>query len=403
MSLLIKALQKAEQGNKRPEDKPGLPATDLELEPMHPEHPAQEAIQSNTPLARDEPKHVSQQSAAAMFKAKSVQPANAASKRAWLFIGIGLILLLCIAAGFYSYLQSLQQPVLAPIKPLPPLVSVTPEPPVAVASTEQTPPVAEADAATPVPAEKMPDIPVAAATVAASNDVAKPGEVASQPPRRSPPASQQLAFGEPVASVEDNPVKITRIAPNAGINPTVLSAYQAFMAGNDAAAQTLYWQVLRSDVRNIDALLGMAAIAARQQRKDDAAGWYGKVLEVEPRNTVAQAGMIALLSGADPITNESRIKNLLAQKPQSAHLHAALGNHYAGQNQWPAAQQAYFDAYHFDSDNAEYAFNLAISLDHLGKSSLALKYYKESQVLLADSAATNIDRAQLESRIAQLQ
>jgi uncharacterized protein HemY len=126
-------------------------------------------------------------------------------------------------------------------------------------------------------------------------------------------------------------------------------------------------------------------------------------MEIEPRNTVAQAAMISLLSEADPVTSESRIKNLLAQKPQAAYLHAALGNLYAGQNQWPAAQQAYFDAYHFDTGNAEYAFNLAVSLDHLGKTSLALQYYKEAQALLTNTAANNIDRAQLESRIAQLQ
>ena len=132
-------------------------------------------------------------------------------------------------------------------------------------------------------------------------------------------------------------------------------------------------------------------------------GWYGKVLEVDPRNNIAQAATASLLAQADPVSGESRIKNLLAQQPQAAHLHAALGNLYAEQNQWPLAQQAYFKAHQYDANNAEYAFNLAVSLDQLGKPALALQYYKTTLELLPKSGTGSIDRAQVESRIAQLQ
>jgi Tfp pilus assembly protein PilF len=179
-------------------------------------------------------------------------------------------------------------------------------------------------------------------------------------------------------------------------------AYQAFMNGDDVTAQRNYRQVLQSDIRNTDALLGMAAIAARQSRNDDAAGWYGKVLEVEPRNTVALSALAANTSQADLVATESRIKNLIAQQPEAAYLREALGNLYADKGQWPAAQQAYFDAFHMDASNAEYAFNLAVSLDQLGKPNLALDYYKRALSLIP-ATGSNIDRAQLESRIKQLQ
>jgi tetratricopeptide (TPR) repeat protein len=147
----------------------------------------------------------------------------------------------------------------------------------------------------------------------------------------------------------------------------------------------------------------MAAIAARQGRSNDALGWYGKVLEAEPRNNVAQAAMVSVMAQADPIGSESRIKNLLAQQPEAGYLHAALGGMYAGQNQWPLAQQSYFQALHFDAKNAEYAFNLAVSLDHLGKTAVALQYYKTTLELQSKSGIGNIDRTQVESRIAQLE
>src|SRR5690606_24036397 len=176
-----------------------------------------------------------------------------------------------------------------------------------------------------------------------------------------------------------------------------------FNAGNDAAAQHYYREVLQKDVRSVDALLGMAAIAARQGRNSDALGWYGKVLEVEPRNSIAQVAMVSVMAQADPVGSESRIKNLLAQQPEKAHLHAALGNLYAEQQQWPRAQQAYFHAMHFDAANAEYAFNLAVSLDHMGKAALALQYYKKTLELLSKSGVGNVDPVQVASRIAQLE
>lgn len=413
MSLLIKALQKAEQG-KHSEESANAPAGDvtLELAPMHaePMMETRSAQQSAAP-ATGGPRQTSQQAASAMFKAKSVKIANAGAKRMWIVAGIGLLLLLGVGLGFYSYLQSLQQPALVAIKP-PVLPAAEPQA-LAAAAAPITSPVME-PAPAPVDAinETAATKPASPALLADNGDPLPQAAAASQPRQLIPSDTgqtaqtaqpQQLAFGAPVADSVSSPVKVTRNSPSAAINPAVLSAYQAFIAGNDATAQSLYWQALRADTRNIDALLGMAAIAVRQGRHNDAAGWYAKVMEIEPRNTVAQAAMVSLLNAADPVANESRIKNLLAQKPEAAYLHAALGNLYAGQNQWPAAQQAYFDAYHFDNDNAEYVFNLAVSLDHLGKTPLALQYYKEAQALLPNTAVSNIDRAQLESRIAQLQ
>jgi tetratricopeptide (TPR) repeat protein len=412
MSLLIKALQKAEQG-KRSEEKTSTRSNDLALElaPLQSVTRPEDAATDMAPdrfVLEEEPKRASQQAAAStMFKAKSVQPASSGSKRVWLIACAGLILLLGISIGFYSYLESLQQPVPLAIKPAPSIISANAEPQlpdgVNLVASESTPSVLKVAATTPELSEDTQGVqPI---TPAADNDATSfSNEPAPQTriAQRARP-QQPMVFGAPVEATQANPVKVTRNTPTPAVNPVVLNAYQAFMVGNDAAAQDLYWEALRADVRNVDALLGMAAIAARQGRTNDAAGWYGKVLEVEPRNTIAQAAMISLLGTADPVTSESRIKNLLAQKPDSAYLHAALGNLYAEQNQWPAAQQAYFDAYHFNSDNAEYAFNLAISLDHLGKASLALKYYKEAQALLINTATTNIDRFQLESRIAQLQ
>ncbi|MBA3695974.1 MAG: hypothetical protein H0W85_04245 [Methylotenera sp.] len=199
------------------------------------------------------------------------------------------------------------------------------------------------------------------------------------------------------------PIKLVSKPQINGVDPTLLSAYQAFNHGQDALAQQQYRLVLQRDVRNVDALLGMAAIAQRQRRDADAFGWYQKVLEIEPRNTVAQSALINTQASVDSTATESKIKSMLAQQPEAAHLHEALGNLYAEQNQWPAAQEAYFNASRYAPNNADYAFNFAISLDHLGKSSLALIQYQRALDLVNKSGASSPDRAQLETRIRTLQ
>jgi Tfp pilus assembly protein PilF len=210
---------------------------------------------------------------------------------------------------------------------------------------------------------------------------------------------------------KSTPLKLVSRTPAAGVDPILLAAYEAYSRGDDAAAQKQYRQVLQGDTRNVDALLGMAAIALRQSRHADANGWYQKVLEVEPRNSTALSALANLqinnesagAAAADDAGTESRIKSMLAQQPDAANLHAALGNLYAAQNQWPQAQAAYFNASRYAPTSADYAFNLAVSLDQLGKSALALAQYQRALGLLNNSSASNLNKAELEARIQALQ
>lgn len=198
-------------------------------------------------------------------------------------------------------------------------------------------------------------------------------------------------------------LKLISKSSSTSVDPTLLAAYQAYTRGEDASAQQQYRLVLQHDVRNVDALLGMAAIAQRQGREADAAGWYQKVIEVDPQNSIAQTALVSPQAGADITNAESRIKNLLANQPEAAHLHAALGNFYAKQNQWASAQAAYFDACRFAPNNADYAFNLAVSLEQVGKQKLALAQYQRALELLNQLGGTSPDRAILEARIQALQ
>ncbi|MDO8465068.1 MAG: tetratricopeptide repeat protein [Gallionella sp.] len=187
------------------------------------------------------------------------------------------------------------------------------------------------------------------------------------------------------------------------VDPLLNNAYLAYRNGNTDVAQQLYREILDRNARNTDALLGLAVIA--QQRGEDtlASQYYSHALALDPRNAVANAGMSTLT--ADD-SSESRLKTLLDEQKDSAILHFALGNRYAEQSRWDKAQQTYFNAYTLEPDNAEFAFNLAVSLDHLGQGKLAAQYYQRAlqldQVESSQESHQKFDHAQTKQRVREL-
>jgi tetratricopeptide (TPR) repeat protein len=182
----------------------------------------------------------------------------------------------------------------------------------------------------------------------------------------------------------------------------VESGYTAFLSGDLARARTDYEDALREEPANRDALLGLAAIDVRTGRYEAAEAVYLNLLRADPRDAHAQAGLISLRGARmDPLVAESRVKTLLAADPQAQVLHFALGNQFALQGRWGEAQQEYFKAFAAEPDNADFAYNLAVSLDHMRQSKPALEYYQRA-LSLAATRAGSFDPAAARARIAQL-
>lgn len=196
------------------------------------------------------------------------------------------------------------------------------------------------------------------------------------------------------------PIEIKRNPTKNGVSEELKAAYQAYITGDLEIAKQYYLEELEANPRNKDALLGLAAIATRLQLVNDAQAYYLRILELDPRDSSAIAGMAGLVQ-ADPNQTESRLKNFLAQQPDAAALHFALGNNHVTQLRWAEAQQSFFRALSIDPTNADYAFNLAVSLDHLKKNELATKYYREALVL-ADKGPVGFKEVQIIERLKEL-
>lgn len=453
MSLLIKALDKAEkaQEEQKTQISSRRRAANIAINEGYVEESEVElALESPAQHNLTQEFYTAQYSqdssarAANVFEAK--QPSgNNVSSTVWI-AGLGLCGLLAIAGYFYYQLNHLQaSPAAVPASHG--VVASTPEvmPPQATATVSATadatsPISAEAEAAQPNTVQSTTQAsanPLSTTGVSAVESIEKPStnSVSPMPSERVAPAlanaetqtveavnapvrkssakrlasltaseakigsKTELSFGAPIASKSAS-IQISRSNTSQGVNPNLLGAYNAYVAGRDTEAQTLYKKVLQKDTRNVDAILGLGAIAEKQGRQSDALGWYQKVMEIEPRNAMA----LAAFYGNQPADDNtaSSLKNLIAKEPNNANLHADLGNTYAEQSQWAEAQQAYFEAYRLNP-TAENAFNLAVGLDQMGKPRLALPYYQQAMELRSHQPNSAIDEAALAQRITAIQ
>ncbi len=282
-----------------------------------------------------------------------------------------------VAFGIYVYLQIFHpalfvaRPAPAPRGPLPPLVQA--------------------------PAPVAPALPSAPLLKEAATEPA-PAATTLEAPRPKPqPAA-------PVAAQEDAPrnaISVSRGSPEPVLNPLHAQAYAAMRAGQTEEARRLYGQLAGAEPKNVDALLGLAALAAQQGNTEEASRRYLQILELEPRHALAQSGLIALLGRADPLAAESRLRQLISREP-SAFLYFTLGNLYADQSQWAPAQQVYFQAHNLEPANPDYAYNLAVALEHVSQPKLALGFYQRAVQLASARGRANFNVPQARERAVRL-
>ncbi len=341
-----------------------------------------------------------QSTAQAVFSAKS---AAAEGKGRGLWYGLGLLLLFGLGGGSY-YLWSALKPAssFAPGR-LPPRAAVTvpapAAPPVAIVQTPASAAVEPTVAAVEPPAQgDLSPGREAQAAAAKAKEVAP----AAAPVLNDEQFEAALAAAATPAALPPSPgIRITRRRAVDRNQPLLTAAYAAYSDGDHAAARIGYQKVLKRDPGNRDAQLGLAAIALSAGKDEKAGRIYLDLLSRNPRDSVAQTALMSMNQQLDPVAGQSRVKQLLDREPDSTHLHFSLGNLFAAQARWAEAQGAYFEAYRRDNTNPDFAFNLAISLDHLGQREPALKYYRRA-LELADGRASNVPSAGALERIRAL-
>ena len=188
------------------------------------------------------------------------------------------------------------------------------------------------------------------------------------------------------------------------VDPVSEGLQRAWMAYQNSDYETSmreYRDVLAKEPDNHDGLLGVAAVSLQQGDPEVARDIYIRLLEQDPRDPHAHAGLANIAQTGGASLSETRLKQLIESRPDDAHLQFALGNLYVQKQNWPEAQQAFFNAWTADSKNADYAYNLAVSLDQLGKHKEAKTFY-ESSLELAAGKNISFSEDAVRSRLAYL-
>lgn len=319
--------------------------------------------------------------------------------------------LVAVLYGGYVYLQLTNPALFVKQAPRPVQNATVPAPaPAATSAAATTPPPSLASLDAPLTAPTAPNPPTSAVVNTRPTAAATPGNASVLAAENATPATATTtntpAPPLPLPVAADAPrdnIKVTAGAGAPVLNPLLTEAYAALNGGNLDASQRLYNQVLRSEPASIDALLGLAAIATQQGNSEEATRRYLKVLELDPRHALAQAALIGILGRADPQSAETRVKQLIAREPAAAYLHFALGITYVDQKRWPDAQQSFFQAHQLQPDNPDYAFNLAVALEHIGQPKAALSFYRRALQLAGVKTQINFSTVTAEERIGKLE
>lgn len=219
------------------------------------------------------------------------------------------------------------------------------------------------------------------------------------------------SIGGPSAAVTEptNLISFRRQESVVAVDPNVGLAYTAYQQGSLDQAEGLYRQTLANNPSQRDALLGLANIAARNGNTTEALDLYSRLLARNPSDPIARAGLMELLPAGSPSEQEGELKRLINEYPDVAVLSYAYGTFLASNQRWNEAQQTYFRALQLAKSDAaisglvnpDYAFNLAVSLEHLNQREPAQNYYREA-LGFSENHPAGFDLSAVRSRLASM-
>ena len=252
------------------------------------------------------------------------------------------------------------------------------------------------DAAQPVPVTE----PAAATMAIPTRAAARTGSLAAEVRDSQPVSATPIEAPEIRAPSAADAIVISRTPPEATqVSTRLADAYAAWQSGELAIARSGYEKVLATSPRSVDAHLGLGAIALRENQPGAARSHYARALELAPGNAVATAAIFLIDAGE----GDAKAAERLARLPDAAdpYVQFALGNHHARGGRWADAQRAYFAACEGAPGNADYAFNLAVSLDQLGQRAAARAWY--ARALTLHQPVHRFDPAIAQARLATLE
>ncbi|MBF0439190.1 MAG: tetratricopeptide repeat protein [Magnetococcales bacterium] len=359
-AVVVAQHHRTEEEPQPPPPPPIVEEKPREAEPVAPPPPPKEEL----PLPASKPK----------------RPLLPIGKQTWLLGGGAVVLSLLLAGGgyfFYETNEDLSPMASKPVKKIQPPVKTQPPTPT---------------------------------TIPAAPEVKEPSQEIKPPAPPVLPAPPRVEEKKPTQTPDAPPAQEKKVNPSPTKAPlvtrpanTVQLGRNAFLTGDLVTAKKHFEKALANEPHNHAAMAGLASIALREHKTEQARNLYQTIVQENPQNTLALSALISLSGNPDPVQMESQLHDLLRTAPNDAHLYFALGNVYVEQKNWPEAQNAFFNAHRLDNENPDILFNLAVSLDQLKQEEAALQFYRKALKIMEVRGGAGFNTQSVQHRIAILE
>jgi Flp pilus assembly protein TadD len=343
--------------------------------------------------------------------------------------------------GTTESLPVLQPPPGAPAPSAAPAqVAADPTAPVPAPSSSQ--PVTSA---TPAASEPAVSAPVASPVPAEAPQPAAPEVAAAPPPEAALPEEQPPAAKEPVKSAKASPpvqpvtpparkgmpdiaadsparmlsppinvqrnefnlsgvgnaVQVRQVSQDARSN--VSAGYDALVRGAYDMSLEFYERALREEPTSILASLGRGAALQKQGKLEEAREAYEKVLRLDPGNREALSNLTVVVGERSPAEALLKLQDLDKEYPSFSPLKAQIGLTYAKLGAMPEALDYLNRALTLSPESVMYLYNAALVLDHMGRSDQAVVAYEKVLASLASGRrAPELSSMEIERRMSYL-
>lgn len=296
--------------------------------------------------------------------------------------------------------------------------AAAPAAPAAVQSAEaQTPPAApasEAPTAEAAPEQsiaKAPvvDAPAAERQVAArapAAPAARPASQRAEPMPRIPVDSRARMLSPPIAinrtefalAGVGNQVQVREVSQAARSN--VAAGYDALVRGSYETALSSYDDALKEEPSSVMALLGRGAALQKLGRGPEAQAPYDQVLKLDPQNREALTNLTSILAERSPQEALARLIELERQYPSFSPIKAQIGLAYAKAGSLPQALDYLRRAVTLAPDTVMYHYNMALVLDHMGRADQAVSSYERVLASISGGRGpTELSATEIERRV----
>ena len=289
-------------------------------------------------------------------------------------------------------------PTAPPAMPAP--AAVAPSAPAAPPATTPAPSSPAAAAPTVAQAQPAPQRETPAA--AAPPVIAKPAVISPGSPAQAlnPPIAitrAEAAFAGGVG----NAVQVRQVSQEARDN--VGAGYNALLRGEYDTALGFYDRALEKEPASMLGLLGRGAALQKLRKFEDAQTSYEKVLKIDPDNREALTNMTAIIGERAPAEAVNRLLELEKSYPSFSPIKAQIGLIYAKSGKMDEALDYLRNAAILTPDSAMYRYSLALVMDHMGMTEQAVAAYQQVlSAIAAGQAPPELSSNDIERRLRYL-